>query len=113
MILSIPPIPFTSQREMEITGSIVLKYKQSLFDPPHAIKLLARLTGKNKEDIYPKVVGYDQLILRAIDASSFEYPTGYDKLNEKVLSIFLQVKADLPDVPDKEIKDFLILLSAI
>lgn len=113
MILSFPTIPYAQNPEFPITGSIVLKYAQSLLDAPHAIRLTARFIGKDKEPIYPKIVGYDQLILRVVDPKNFDYPTGYDKLNEKVLDIFQKAKAELPNLPEKELNDFLVLLSSI
>jgi hypothetical protein len=113
MILSFPTIPYTQDRQINIVGSIVLKYAQSILDPPHAIRLMARFIGNDKSPVYPKVVGYDQLVLRVIDPKNFEYPTGYDKLNEKVVDIFQKVKNELPEIPERELNDFLVLLSSI
>jgi hypothetical protein len=112
-VLSLPPIKATDRKEISIDGSIVLKFPQSLLDAPLSIKLLGRFTGNNKKNLYPEIIGYDQLILRVVDPASFEYPTGYNKLNEKVLEIFIKVKTKLPDVPQWELNNFLVLLSSI
>ena len=111
--LSLPAIKFSNEKEIFIDGSITLKYPQSLLDPPVSIKLLAQFKGLNVRPFSPPIIGYDQLILRVIDKSSFVYPTGHDKLNQKVLEIALEVQRDLPDVPTEELENFIVLLSAI
>lgn len=112
-VLSLPTISETNRTEIPIEGSIVLKYPQSLIDAPYSIKMLARFTGKNKDALYPEIIGYDQLILRVVDTNSFEYPTGYEKLNEKVIEIVTKVKLELPDVSADELNNFLVLLSSV
>ena len=112
-ILSLPTITFTKQKEIPISGNITLKYAQSTLDVPLSIKMLARFTSKDKIPLYPLIIGYDQLILRVIDPGKFDYPTGYNKLNEKALAIQQSIEQELKMIPKTELENFIILLSAI
>ncbi|MEO6723647.1 MAG: hypothetical protein ABIN67_24985 [Ferruginibacter sp.] len=111
--LSLPIIKFTKDKEIFIDGNITLQNSQSMLEAPIAIKLLAQFKGSNIKPFYPPIIGYDQLILRVIDKNSFVYPTGYNKLNEKVLEIVLKIQNDIPDIPKEELENFIVLLSAI
>jgi len=111
-VLSLPSIKITTEKQIPIKGSITLKYPQSSLDAPLSIRMLARFTGENKKTLFPVIIGYDQLILRVIDQHSFDFPTGYDKLNEKALEISLQIQQELR-IPKPELQNFLTLLSSI
>lgn len=111
-VLSLPSIKITTEKKIPIKGSLTLKYPQSSLDAPLSIRMLARFTGENKKSLYPAIIGYDQLILRVIDEHSFDFPTGYDKLNEKALEISSQIQQELR-ISKRELQNFLVLLSSI
>lgn len=111
--LSLPVIKYTDEKDIFIDGQIILKYAQSILDAPISIKILAQFSGPNMKSFVPRIIGYDQLILRVVDKSSFMYPTGYNKLNEKVLEIVTEIQQEFPNIPQDELENFMILLSAI
>ncbi|OYY10862.1 MAG: hypothetical protein B7Y11_12790 [Sphingobacteriia bacterium 24-36-13] len=112
-VLSLPEIQYTGNKSIPIEGSIIVKYPQPLFEKPMAIRMLARFTAQNKITLYPLIIGYDQLILKAVDNEQFLFPTGYSKLNQKALEIIGLIKKEVLDLPDSELEHFSILLSGI
>lgn len=112
-ILSLPEIELTDSLEYNISGQIVFKYPQNTFDPPVVIKLLSQLVSASLQPIYPRLIGYDELIAQIINDTTFKYPTGYKKLNKKAWNIGLEIKNELPQIEEDELDHFLILLSAI
>lgn len=112
-ILSLPEIKLTNKLEYNISGHIIFKYPQNTFDPPVAIKLIAQFNSISASPIYPQLIGYDELITQIIDEKTFQYPTGFSKLNKKAWEIGLEIKKDLPNIEQTELDHFIILLTGI
>jgi hypothetical protein len=112
-ILSLPEITYNGNLQIPINGNVVFKYAQSTFDSPISIRLFAQFISSTEKPLFVDIIGHDQLTLKILDRNSFNYPTGYDKLNEKVLSIALRVNEELNGIENEELSDFLILLSSV
>lgn len=111
--LSLPSLPYSNKSEIPINGHITVHAPQSWLDPPIAIRLFAYFSGSGKENLHPEVIGYDQLVLKVIDTSSFPFPTGYDSLNKIAFDLVDKIMQEVPDVDRTELTNFLILLSAL
>jgi hypothetical protein len=112
-ILSIPEIKLSDQLEYNVSGHVIFKYAQNTFDPAIAIKIIAQLISPTEPNIYPHLIGYDELISKVIDDNIFKFPTGYNKLNKKASEIVTEIKAELTHLDKQELEQFTILLSAL
>lgn len=111
-ILSFPQILTLEKGYFKIKGQIIFKYPQQFGDEPLAIKLLCAIQKSKNEIIYPTLIGYNQLKVKVLDNSNFPFPTGFNKLNQKVLELYQQLIKEI-SIDKKELNDFLILLSNI
>lgn len=112
--LSLPELKQKNdEKSSSINGLITLNNPQGLLDPPVVIKLFAIYKAAGKPDLYPALIGYDQLTVKVINDRSFPFPTGYNALNKKAFEIVNQLMQELPSIDRQELEDFIIMLSAI
>jgi len=112
-ILSLAKVLNVGENTFQIQGNIIFKYSQNFKDKPHSIKLLCTIQRNDGENFYPTLIGFDHLKVRILDKATFPYPTGYNKLNEKLFHLHHSLNTELPELDTKEVNDFFILLSNI
>lgn len=111
--LSLPPIERKIKNTYKIKGQIVFKYPQSSFDETISIRLLSYFKNASGRNIFPTIIGYDQLILKVLDPNSSPFSTGYNMMNKIVFDIAIAIEKELSNVDKTEKNDFLTLLSGI
>lgn len=111
-LFSIPAIkPFTGTKAIE--GTLLFKYAQANFEDYWSLKLLAVLESADAEQIYPEIVGYDELKVKVLSETSFPMLSRYPSLNEKIWKVLSEVDTIMPQLPAQEREDFALLLSSI
>lgn len=109
--LSLPEIKKKTTKEYSIQGTILFKYPQNSFDDFISVRLLAYFSGLNQ--VFPTIIGYDQLILKVLDPNIIPFPTGYKIMNKIVLDISNKIDTALSNIDSSEKTDFLTLFSGI
>ena len=111
--LSLPEVKKSSKNENEITGHVIFKYPQNSFDESISIRLFGYFINRDGLIQYPTIIGYDQLIVKVLDANSNRFLTGFNKMNKVIFDIANTIQKELSGLDKKEFEDFINLLSGI
>lgn len=111
--LILPEITDTSCRTFDINGHVLFRYPQHSFDDFSVIKLIAYFARENGEKLFPTIIGYDQLIAKALDPNMMPFITGFNAMNNEVANIANTLSKEMPALDIAEKADFLRLLSGI
>jgi len=109
--LKLNDIHLTQELEYKIEGTLLFKYAQSNFDDNISIKLVPYLIGKEKNELQPIIIGYDELNAKIIDQKNSLFQTGFETINKKVYEIYTNPLLSHIDLEEKN--NFIKLLNGI
>lgn len=96
--------------QYEINGNIIFKYSQNSLDDLISIKLIPFFSNK-KENLYPTIIGYDELITKVLDEKNDVFQTGFKMMNKKVFELYNDEL--IQQLDDAEKNDFFNILNGI
>jgi hypothetical protein len=97
-----------------LTGQIIFKYPQNSFDEPLSIKLMAYFKNEEDQKIYPRIIGYDQLIAKVVSKESLlPMDTGYENMSLVGHTILKKISKELPTLSTSELESFIPLLRGL
>jgi hypothetical protein len=99
--------------DQTVSGQIVFKYPQHSFDDSFVIRLLAVFANSSGDQMFPTIIGYDQLIAKVLDPNAHYFLTGFKAMNKIVGDIALKIDKEIPKLDADEKNNFLHLLSGI
>ena len=94
----------------EIKGSIIFKYPLNSLDELISIKLIPFFSN-NKDNLYPTIIGYDELITKVLDEKNNFFQTGFKMMNKKVFELYNHPL--IQQLDDDERNNFFTILSGI
>lgn len=76
-----------SKSEYEIKGNIIFKYSQNSLEDFISIKLIPFFSNI-EENLYPTIIGYDELITKVLDDNNMLFRTGFKMMDKKVFDLY-------------------------
>jgi len=111
--LSLPSIR-KEMRDQSLTGQIIFKYSQNSFDEPLSIKLMAYFENEQGTKVYPRIIGYDQLIAKVIPKESLmPIETGYQSMSLLGHTLLKKIRKELPGLVNSQLENFTPLLTGL
>ncbi|WP_438710745.1 hypothetical protein ACSTS3_18695 [Aquimarina muelleri] len=94
----------------EIKGSIIFKYSLNSLEEFISIKLIPFFSNTDG-NLYPTIIGYDELITKVLDEKNNFFQTGFKMMNKKVFELYSNPL--IQQLDDEEKNDFFTILNGV